>query len=516
MIKTIEISPLTRIEGHLAIHTDAETTVTEDGKSGFKIVDARCEGEMYRGFEKILKGRDPLDAQQITQRICGVCPISHGIASCQAQEMAYGIKPSHNGRLLQNLIWGANYLQSHILHFYTLSALDFIDVTALLEYGGKNRTLRDLKAWVANAVKQSEKGLMIFPAAPFLPRYDGDYIDDIDINCAFIAHYAEALAIRRIAHEMAAVFGARLPHSTALVPGGCTQVPTLERVLAYRARLANVSKFINEVYFPDVLTAARAFPAYWEIGKSPESFLAFGAFEMDNTGKRFFSAGTVINGQWSELDHEAISEHVRYSKFSSESQQHPSRSDTTADPDKVGAYTWVKAPRYKGHPMEVGPLARIMVMYHNPNDIDVRREVDALIKPLGLVSGRLNSVLGRHLARALEAKWLAVQCEKWIDEIELDKAPANDFDLPREASGYGLVEAPRGALGHWLTISDYKIKNYQCIVPTTWNCSPKDDNGVHGPVEQALIGSYVADSGQPLELARIVRSYDPCIACAVH
>jgi ferredoxin hydrogenase large subunit/hydrogenase large subunit len=260
MTNTISISPVTRIEGHLAVHAETEPAGTS-AEDGFRVTHARCEGEMFRGFEMILKGRDPLDAQQVTQRICGVCPVSHGIASVQAQEMAFGIAPNRNGRLLQNLILAANYLQSHVLHFYHLAALDFVDVAAVLKYSGDNRLLVGLKTWVEKALARKD----VFPAAPFLPRYDARYVEDLDENMALLAHYVEALEVRKLCHEMGAVFGARMPHATALVPGGCTQVPTIERVLGYTSRLKKVMAFIRDVYLPDLLSIPRTSTRSWPI-----------------------------------------------------------------------------------------------------------------------------------------------------------------------------------------------------------------------------------------------------------
>lgn len=511
--KTIELSPVTRIEGHLAVHTEADET--PGGR--WQIRQARCEGEMFRGFEQILRGRDPLDAQQIVQRICGVCPISHGLAACRAQEMAYGIKPTHNGRLLQNLILSANYLQSHVLHFYHLSALDFVDVTAIVKYSGRDRTLRAIKAWAEAALARAAKGIDPFPVAPFLPRFEGDYIKDADVNCELLAHYVEALDIRRTAHEMAAVFGARLPHSTSLVPGGCTQVPTEERVLTYTSRLKRIQDFIENVYFPDVVTAAQAYPQYWSAGFGYGDMLAYGVFEMDDAmSRKFFAPGVLIGGKWEALDQKLINEEVGSGRFSSSSKLHPSEGETTPAPHKPGAYTWLKAPRYRGRPMEVGPLARILVQYHSPAGEAVRREVDAVLGSLGVPLAKMTSVLGRILARAIEARIVARQIYSWLGELELGGAPAQDFNIVQEGSGYGLVEAPRGALGHWLSVSDYRIRNYQCIVPTTWNCSPRDDGGTPGPVEKALEGVEVADPEQPIEVGRVIRSFDPCLACAIH
>lgn len=508
---TVSISPLTRIEGHLAIHTETEAA----GDGAVRVTQARCEGEMFRGIETILQGRDPLDAQQITQRICGVCPISHGLASCEAQEMAYGIVPSRNGRLAQNLILAANYIQSHILHFYHLAALDFVDIKSILKYQGDNPLLAALRGWVENAVQNN----VVFAGAPFLPRYEvNQYIASDDANWHFIDSYVKALKMRTVAHEMAAIFGAKLPHSTSIVPGGVTGLVTMERVLSYQSRLRNLKSFIENVYLPDLLAAAAAFPKYWEIGASYSNYLSYGAFRsQEKNGDRvdkFFPAGTVIGGNYAPLDISKIHEQVRHSRYSSASDLHPSQGKTVPQSDK--GYSWLKAPRYRGSVMEVGPLARLMVILKGPGNQSMKDEIEKILQQAKLAPEKLNSVLGRHLARGLEAKWLAAQCQNWLDELEIDRPSAIEFSMPAAGTGFGLVDAPRGALGHWLTISDYKIQNYQCVVPTTWNCSPRDDQDQPGAVEKALEGTLIADASQPIEAGRIVRSFDPCIACAVH
>ncbi len=508
-MKTATISPLTRIEGHLAIHTEVEAI--GDGKSA-RIIKAKCEGEMFRGFEVILKGRDPLDAQQITQRICGVCPISHGIASIRAQEMAYGISPTHNGRLLQNLIFASNYLQSHILHFYHLCAVDFVDVTAILNYTGNDRTLRTLQGWVKEQIESND----IFPAAPFLPRYDADYLKDTDANCMLLAHYVQALKIRQLAHEAAAVWSGKIPHATALVPGGCTQNVTIERILSYKSRLKEIKAFVDDIYFYDVIAVAKVFPQFWDVGKGYGNLLCYGVFELDDAGKnKLFEPGVFINGKWEKLNVEHITEEVAYSRFSSATSLHPSKGESDPAPNKSSAYSWLKAPRYKGEPMEVGPAARIVTNYYAPNS-NLKPEIEGILKVLAIEPEKLVSVLGRHLCRALEAKILAEKCLEWVEELKPDAPTATDFEIPKSASGYGLTEAPRGALGHWITISNYLIERYQCVVPTTWNCSPRDDAGKPGPVEKALEGVVLDNAEQPMNAARVVRSFDPCIACAVH
>lgn len=509
MTRTISLSPVTRIEGHLAVHAKAEQV---EGSSHHRISEVECHGEMFRGLENLLVGRSPLDAQQITQRVCGVCPISHATASIRAQEMAYGMVPNTNGRLLQNLVFAANYLQSHILHFYILAALDFVDVKAILKYEGTDRVLRDLRKWVERAVNSKQA----FPAAPFLPRYEVEYVKSQEANMTLLAHYVEALEVRRLCHEMAAVFGAKLPHTTSLVPGGCTQVPTLERVISYRSRLKKVMEFVQNVYLPDLLTVAQEFPAYFELGRGCGNFLAYGVFEMNSHGDKFVRPGAVIDGKWEALSEQAITEDVACSRFSQPSGLHPRQGQTVASPNKPQAYTWLKAPRYRGCTMEVGPLARVMVNYLDPSRTWIRKEVDEFLGQTGVAADKLVSVLGRHVARGLEAKWFGRQAFAWLNELEIGGAPAADFEIPSSGSGYGLTEAPRGALGHWLEIENYKIKRYQCIVPTTWNCSPRDDRGNPGPMELALLNTEVADPDQPMEVGRIVRSFDPCLACAVH
>jgi Ni,Fe-hydrogenase I large subunit len=503
MARSVKIDPITRIEGHLAFHVEV---------SANRVVEAFCSGEMFRGFEVILKGRHPMDAQQITQRICGVCPISHGIASVLAQDAAYQVIPPGNGILLRNLVQAGNTLMSHIIHFYHLSILDFIDITAITNYTGNDSQLNYLKGWV-QAQLQSKT---VYPAAPFLPRYESKYIDDMSVNIMGIKHYLDALNIRAICHKMTAVFGGKVPHSPALVPGGMTERVTVDKLAAYTSLLQEVRTFIDHVYLPDVLAVAQAFPDYWEIGRGPGNFLAYGVFPEAEAGSRkLFPAGVMIDGKLSGFDEAAITEDVMYSLFSSQSGLPPFRSQTVPDPQKAQAYSWIKAPRYNNKVMEVGPLARIMVAYL-AGDSTVKSLVNSLLYKSGKTLDSLISVMGRHAARAIESKIIADHCSEWLEQLVPDKPTFTDFEIPATGRGVGLTEAPRGALGHWIEIEDSKIKHYQCVVPTTWNCSPRDDRGNPGTIEQALVGTPVADEENPIETARVVRSFDPCIACAVH
>ncbi|MBN2079526.1 MAG: nickel-dependent hydrogenase large subunit [Spirochaetes bacterium] len=509
----ILIDPITRIEGHLSIEIDVQNG---------KVVDAKSKGDMFRGFEKILKGRNPVDANQITQRICGVCPISHGIASSKCLEGAFGIKPNNNGRIQRNLILAANYLQSHIIHFYHLSALDYVDITQVLNYKGSDAGILHLQEWVKNdlAVK---KGRIdeITTGAPFLPRFggltgSGMYLKDHDANIDAIAGYVKALDMRMKSHQMAAIFGGRVPHAIGLVPGGVTQVPERSGIRKYRKLLKEVEKFVNNEYKNHLLAVAGAFRDYFKLG-SYSNFLSYGLIDLDGEEKSFMmERGVVDDLKLEAFDPSNIREQVGYSRYSSPSNLHPYEGATEPQPNKGKAYTWLKAPRYMGKPMEVGPLARVMVAYLSGNS-EIKSELrDLLQVPDEAIPGLATSVLGRHASRYIECKIICKKAKGWLDEIETGGAPRSHYSIPDEGQGEGLVEAPRGALGHWIKVKDKLIDNYQCVVPTTWFCGPRDDRGVKGPVEEALIGTPIADPENPIEAARVVRSFDPCIACAVH
>jgi Ni,Fe-hydrogenase I large subunit len=503
MATHVKISPVTRIEGHLAIDLKVESN---------QVVQAFSSGEMFRGLEVLLKGRDPLDAHQIVQRICGVCPVSHGTASIYAQDQAYNVTIPSNGRLLRNLILGANYIQSHILHFYHLTALDYVDVTAITGYQGSDPDLQGVRDWVQNELKAG----VVAPAAPFLPRYEGKYLESAELNVQALKHYLEALEMRKLAHQMCAIFAGKMPHPASLIPGGVTQKPTAQKIAAYAGILQRLQMFIDHTYLPDVIEVAKAFKDYFKIGKGYDNFLSFGVFpESGNNDGHYLPAGILLDGKPGPFDAAAITEDVKYSRYSSVSGAHPKQGETSADPRKADAYSWIKAPRYQKQPMEVGPLARMLVAYHQ-GQASCKSLIDGALQQLGATPADLNSVMGRHAARALECKIVADRCGHWLDQLTPDKPGYNEFEIPASGSGMGLTEAPRGALGHWITIEKGKIGSYQCIVPTTWNCSPRDDRGIASPVEKALEGTPIAKEDNPIEAARVVRSFDPCIACAVH
>ena len=504
MQNTISISPVTRIEGHLGVKVETD---------GTQVTSARVIGEMFRGFEQILRGRDPLDAQQITQRICGVCPVEHGIASITAQDAAYGVTPPDNGRIVRNLIQAANFITSHITHFYLLSGLDFVDLAQITTYTGRDPALVNLRDWAKAQLASST----VNPVGPFLPQFSTQLISDPALNLGVIKHYLDAIEMRQIGHKLGAIFAGKLPHAATLVPGGVTEQVTALNIAHYRALLARLRTFVVESYLPDIAAVASAFPHYFSLGRGCGNFLSYGVFpESSGNGERFLPPGVVLIDKLQPVNVDAITEDVRYSWYSSASGRKPPQGETIPDPNKAGAYSWLKAPRYDGQVMEVGPLARVMVAYLAGNRPTVKTAVDGLLKAIGREPQDLVSMLGRHAARALEARLLVDRCAEWVEQLVPGQPAFTDFTIPDSAQGIGLTEAARGALGHWIEIRGRKISNYQCVVPTTWNCSPRDDQDRPGAMETALVGTPVDDPKQPIEVARVIRSFDPCIACAVH
>ena len=479
MRKKIKIDPITRIEGHMAIEA-----VVDDGV----VKEARSAGTLFRGFELILQGRDPRDANRLTQRICGVCPASHATASALCLDNAFGLddKVPDNGKLIRCLILGSNFLQSHILHFYHLAALDYVDAVG---------AVGDL--------------------APFVPRYEGDYRVSGEANAELVNHYLKALDIRRKCQEMLSIFGGKMPHSVGIVPGGVTERPTEDKITNFLWRLNEIRDFIDNTYIPDVIAVARAYSDYFEIGKGCRRLLAYGGFDLP-TG-RLFKAGVVSPDLKSEVfAKENITEDVKHSWYAdSDSGKNPVQGETKPELKKEKAYSFIKSPRYKGEVCELGPLAR-MVSNYVQGDVKVKELVDSLLSQLDAGVDALFSVLGRHAARALESKLVADNMVDWLEALKPDEPIIVESEVPEQGEGAGLTEAPRGAVGHWMTVKDRKIDRYQVITPTAWNASPRDDRDQPGAVEQAIIGTKVNDIDNPFELVRIVRAFDPCLACSVH
>jgi len=458
---TAAFDPVTRIEGHLNIEVEI------DKVNGVQqVVDAKASGGLFRGFEKILVGRDPRDAQHITERICGVCPVGHGLASVRALDNAFGVTIPNNARIMRNLVNASNFIESHILHFFLLSAPDFIE-------------------------------------GPAMPPWQEDWKTDRrfskSVNDLLVSHYLQALTMRRKADQITAIFGGKAPHPPAFIPGGFTTTPRQERIDDFRAILNELTNFIQDVYLPDVELLASKYPDYFSIGRGHGNLLSYGVFDLDSAGSnKLLSQGRSMDGSRTveAVDEGMIAENVKHSWFSDGAPLHPSSGVTTPENPKADAYSWLKAPRYDSNPYEVGPLARMWATGEYQNGI---------------------SAMDRHMARANEALKIALAMQQWLDELVPEGPVYEDPQpFPQSATAYGLTEATRGALGHWLEIENGKLSHYQVISPTTWNVSPRDDAGVTGPLEEAIIGTPIENADQPIEVMRIIHSMDPCLDCATH
>jgi hydrogenase large subunit len=507
--QVISIDPVTRIEGHLRIDVEVANGV---------VTDAWSSGTMFRGLEMLIEGKHPWDAQQVMERICGVCPLVHGTAASYNLDDAMGVKLPDNARLIRNLCLGANYIQSHILHFYHLAALDYVDVTAVLKYSGSNPALKLLKDKIAGLAAAND-------LYPFLPRYSApDYIGEAggpgDPNLAteLVGHYVQAFEMRKKAQEMLSIFYGRMPSFVGTIPGGVTQAPNMSNIANFRARLQELQQWIKNVYVQDIITVAStpAYAPFLRAGDSGGNYLAYGGFDENQAGTEKYLPRGVITGNAimdvKPFDEKQITESVQYSWYTAACEGlNPKEGKTEPEVGKEGAYTFLKAPRLAGQPMEVGPMARMLIK--KPVEfLDLATKLGLLTPPLKF------GIIPRHGARAIECMILADHMNTWLDQLK-PGAPIWDpkgRDIPNESFGRGLVEGPRGALGHWIHIQDSKTGNYQAVVPTTWNGSPRDKAGNRGPIENALIGIPVPDPNNPINVVRLVRSYDPCIACAVH
>jgi quinone-reactive Ni/Fe-hydrogenase large subunit len=541
MAQKIIIDPITRIEGHLRIEVELEGNTVKDAWSTITL---------WRGIETILKGRDPRDAGLMTQRFCGVCTYSHYEASILAVEDAFGVKPPTNARIVRNLINASLYITDHIMHFYHLHGLDWVDVVSAL--GADPRRAEDMaRAYCDNPYNSSashykavQERLKKFVESgrlgPFANGYWGSpsYKLPAEANLIIVSHYLDALAVSKVGAQMMAIFGGKNPHPQTLVAGGVTSVmDTLDayRIGEYLFRLKEMKNFVETAYIPDVLLAATYYKdeGLAGIGGGVKNYLSYGGINLDDDyTTTFFQPGVIKNRDLANvgtLDETKITEEVTHSWYTDGQPLHPYDGSTEpnyTDYDESGhikadgKYTWCKAPRYDGLPYEVGPLARFIIGYAK-GDQKMKDLVDSTLKATGLPVTVLFSTLGRTAARALETKLIADNTEAWINELVTniksgDTRTWTRCDVPDEAQGRGMKEAPRGSLGHWIKIKNKVIENYQAVVPSTWNCSPRDAAGLRGPYEESLIGTRLANVDQPLEIIRTIHSFDPCMACAVH
>ncbi len=528
----IVVDPITRIEGHLRIEVEVENG---------KIKDARSSSQLFRGLEIILKGRDPRDAQHFTQRSCGVCTYVHALASTRCVDDAVGVEIPENAELVRNLVLGSQYLHDHIVHFYHLHALDWVDVTAGLKADAskaakiastispRKTTAADLKAVQDKLNKFVESGqLGIFTNAFFLGGHDAYYLPP-EVSLIATAHYLEALHLQVKAARAMAVFGAKNPHTQFTVVGGATCYDSLkkERLAEFASLWKETKQFVEEVYIPDLLAVAEYYKDWGGIGGTT-NFLTFGEFadSAKNRANGLYPAGVMMNRDLSKIDafdQKEIKEHVKHSWYKGDEALYPMEGVTDPEYTKLGdteRYSWMKAPRYKGEPMEVGPLARTLIAY-GKGQPETKATVDMVLKKLSIKPEHLFSTLGRTAARGIETAIIAGKMEGWLKKLVDNVNSGNtdlykDWEMPDTAEGVGFEEAPRGALSHWIKIKDKKIENFQLVVPSTWNLGPRCGADKLSPVEEALIGTPIADPKRPVEILRTVHAFDPCIACGVH
>lgn len=547
----IVVDPITRIEGHLRIEAEIE--------GGF-IKDAWSSATMFRGIEKILRGRDPRDAWFWTQRFCGVCTTVHSIASIRAVEDALKIKIPPNAQLIRNIIMGIQNVQDHVIHFYHLHALDWVDITSGLKADPtKTAALAaSLSDWPNNSAtyfKGVQDKVVAFVASgrlgPFANAYWGHpaYKLPPEANLMATAHYLEALEWQKDVIKIHAILGSKNPHPQSFLVGGMS-IPidpdsqnalNADKLYEIKRLLKKTQEFVEKVYIPDLLAVASFYKEWAGIGGGLGNYLSYGEFP-DANGNLWFPSGALLNKDLSNVipvDQGKIAEYVDHSWFENSAGAgkglHPFEGETEVNYtgpkppyknlDTDAKYSFVKSPRYEEKAMEVGPLARILVAYASGHK-ETKAAVDMVLGKLGVGAPALFSTLGRTAARGVDALLIAQQTPKWLDEL-IGNISKGDYRIhnnenwdpstwPAEAKGYGFHEAPRGALGHWIRIKDQKILIYQAVVPSTWNASPRDAKGQRGAYEAALVGTPVFDQNKPLEILRTIHSFDPCLACAVH
>ncbi|MGE4462689.1 MAG: nickel-dependent hydrogenase large subunit [Arcobacter sp.] len=554
--KHLVIDPITRIEGHLRI----EAIIDENNV----VTDAYSSSTMFRGIEEILKGRDPRDCGLLAMRICGVCTGTHYQRSIEAVEHAFNITIPKNARLVRNLIQGALYLHDHIVHFYHLHALDWVDITEALKADPK-ATVAEAQKWasvsghrpwnanedvyaavqerVTKYVKQGRLGI-------FGNAYWGSKGFKLtpEQNLIGLSHYLDALELQRDLAKMMAIFGGKNPHPQSFVVGGVTCVQDIKnpaRIAEFKQILKKGQKFTKEAYLPDVYMAGTMYAdeALEGIGGGIGNYMSYGDFRLDDTpfyeSAKLFPSGIVKNRDLSkvfDIDQTKITEDVTHSWYEGATNLHPfdgvtkpnytgfgKKEDNVAYLDTTKKYSWIKSPLYNDERMEVGPLARMIVGVAR-GDERISKYVTTFLKNGNLPTKVLFSTVGRTAARAIETELMADVMMEWVDELASNVAHGDlstwtefNFDnVSKEAQGYGMAEAPRGGLGHWIKIKDGKVVNYQAVVPSTWNAAPRDYKGRMGAYESSLVGTKVANPDQPLEILRTVHSFDPCIACAVH
>jgi hydrogenase large subunit len=545
MPRTITLDPVTRIEGHLRIDVEVD---------GDHVTRAWSSAQMWRGIELILKGRDPQDAWTYAQRFCGVCTTVHAISSIRAVEHALNVEVPINAQLVRNLMIAQHSVQDHLVHFYHLSALDWVDIVSALQADPSKtaQLAQSLSDWPGNSAtefKAVKDRLKAFVDGGKLGIFASGYWGHPamklppEANLMALTHYLDAFDYQRKAAQAVAILGGKNPHIQNLVVGGVATAINpdnlatlnLERLAYMRSLMEEARNFVQQVYYPDVLAIAAAYKEWFGVGAGVTNYLAVPEFPQDTRSTRFGLAGGIISNDDLQnirviKDHRDdylisnIQESVARAWYEGADSLHPWKGVTQPNYTDFAAdakYSWCKAPRLAGQPVQVGPVAQILVNYA-AGDARVRRLVDEANTKLGLTLKDYHSTMGRLLTRGMRAHLMADLSLELLDQLIAnlvagDKAYANPTDIPNgEFQGVGFHEAPRGSLSHWMVIKNRKIDNYQAVVPTTWNASPRDEKGVAGPYEASLVGNPVVQPDKPLEVLRTVHSFDPCIACAVH
>ena len=552
----VVVDPITRIEGHLRIEVQEENG---------RIENAWSSSTQFRGIETIMEGRDPRDAWAFTQRICGVCTVVHALASCRAVEDALGIEVPPAGGLIRNLVHGMQTVQDHVIHFYHLHALDWVDVVSALSADPQETSAlaRSLSPWPNNSatyfgevqdrvrrfVESGQLGI-------FTNGYWGHPAYNLPpaANLMAVAHYLEALDWQRDVIRVHTIFGGKNPHPNFLVGGMASAINlddtgtiNAESFTKIQDMIRRARRFVEEVYWPDLLAIASFYKDWAAIGGGVSNYMSVGEYpdngQWRDADSMYFPRGVIFDRNLEEVlpyDHQEVKEYVTSSWYEyedgPETGLHPWDGETTPrytgpeppwtylqDHDK---YTWMKAPRYQERPVEVGPLARMLVSYASGHG-DVQEVVNDALGRLEVGPEALFSTLGRTAARGAETVLLARKMEDWFGAL-LARVRAGDTQTfngelwdpstwPAEARGYGFLEAARGSLGHWVQIENGSIRHYQCVVPSTWNCSPRDAQGVSGPYEASLMDNHpLVDPERPIEILRTIHSFDPCMACGVH
>jgi hydrogenase large subunit len=563
MSQRIVVDPITRIEGHLRIEVEIDADQN--------VVQALSAGTQVRGIEIILRGRDPRDAWAFAQRICGVCTLVHGLASVRAVEDALNIQVPENAELIRDLMATAQLLQDHVIHFYHLQALDWVNPISALQADSQKTALMATQLGYAQASAPyfgaAQARLQDLVSSGQLGIFANGYWDHPgyllppEVNLIAIAHYLDALAWQREIGEVLTIFGGKNPHPNVAVGGapcaitaggelpggGDATAVSLSGLLRVRQLITVMQSFVDEVYLPDLVNIGSFYKDWFTRGENVRNFITYGDFDGAAAGNGFgVPRGVVLNRDLTQIhpvdltDSDQIQEYVAHSwyKYAQGNQGalHPYAGETVLDYtgppppfeqlDPKGTYSWVKSPRWRGPPMEMGPLARIVMLHAAGNSAAIALTAETLAK-LNLPFEAMYSTMGRILARGIESKLMVDRMTGWharlMANIEsgnvqtFNNAKWEPASWPDHARGVGTIEGPRGALGHWIIIDNGTITNYQAVVPTTWNAGPMDDRGQHGPYEAALmVGHHLAIPDQPLEVLRTIHSFDPCMACAAH